>query len=85
MYAYFFFGRATSYFVEKDILVLPKGSLKHISSKRSVDNIFDMFGGRVLQQTCSSSRRHVPLFIRDFRLHTFCSPEKNRKEAIPIL
>jgi hypothetical protein len=64
----------------KNILVLPKCSLKHISSKRrDFDCQHIMFGGRVLQQADSSYRRFVPLYVWDFKLHTDASQEKKKR------
>jgi hypothetical protein len=48
-------------------MVLPKGSLKHISPKLGIFDCQDiMLGGRVLQQAGSSYRRFVQIEIISF-------------------
>ena len=54
IYKYLVLGRNRSYFVTTITVILPKRSLKLISSTYSsffIDNIFVIFGGRFFQQT----------------------------------
>ena len=92
-YKYHVLGRDRSYFVIHHSDSTKKLSETDIFNMLEflIDDIFVIFGGRVLQdsrhtygyQLCSSSRRLVPLFVWG-RLHTGASQEK-RKEANPIL
>ena len=77
-YRYLVLGRDRSYFVPKkkkklkNTLILPKSSLKLISSTGStflIDNIFVMFGGRVFQQTVGipMGTNRAPLLADLFR------------------
>jgi hypothetical protein len=96
---YLVLGRDRSYFVKKkkkqkkNTLILPKSSMKLISSTCTsfwlttyLFSLVDVFFNRqsaYIMSTNSSSRRLVPLFVWG-RLHTRASQEK-RKEASTIL
>jgi len=94
-YKYIVLGRDRSYFVNKTTLILPKSSLKLISSTCSrfwlttyLLSLVDVFFPTDSRHTygyklCSSSHRLVPLFVWG-RLDTGASQEK-RKEASTIL
>ena len=93
-YKYLVLGRDRSYFAKKvTSLILPKSSLKLISSTCSILwltayllCLMDLFFNRMSAyeyKLCSSSCRLIPLFVWG-RLHTRASQEK-RKETSSIL